>query len=214
MKKYVLLKLLLLSTVLTTETKDDLNILKEVLATKLSTSRPSPSPKPTQNTQEGQYTTLKDKVIDLLKQYQKKYPECIYIPPQLIPDEGMHIKKETKICKENFVRGWIMGTNWAKLFYYNLKSKNEGWEKLKETGNFFLEKSDKRNSEFECAYRGMKHGYHNNFELMEDEDSLINLESYEDFAKVKFDNLETYFRKLKAKVNDEELPKASVSMED
>ena len=223
MKKYVLLKLILLTTVLSTQNKDDINILKEVLASKMDDSQISASPlqkknanqkKKTENAQEGEYTTLKDKVVDLLKQYQEKYPECIYIPPQLIPDEGMHIKKESKVCKENFRRGWVMGTNWAKLFFMNGKLKEEGWDKLQETGNFFLQNSESKKSEFECAYRGMKKGYFNNFELLEDNDEVIHLQSYDDFVKVKYDNLDTYYKKLQAKVNDEEVPETTLSMRD
>jgi len=71
---------------------------------------------------------LKDKVVDLLKTYQKKYPECVYIPPRLIPEEGMHIQRRSRICKKNFRRGWAMGKNWAKLFYMNNYEKYQGWE--------------------------------------------------------------------------------------
>ena len=40
----------------------------------------------------------------------------------------MHIKRESENCKENFKRGWVMGTNWAKLFFMNNYPKEEGWK--------------------------------------------------------------------------------------
>lgn len=61
-----------------------------------------------------------------------------------------------------------MGTNWAKLFFMNNYTKEEGWDQLKETKDFFIENSKAQRTEFECAYRGMKKGYYNNFELLED----------------------------------------------
>jgi len=63
-----------------------------------------------------------------LKQYADQYPECIYIPPKLIPDEGINVQSDTESCKKNFKRGWVMGTNWAKLFFMNNYSKDDGWE--------------------------------------------------------------------------------------
>ena len=56
----------------------------------------------------------------------------------MIPDEGMHIKRESKKCMINFKRGWAIGTNWAKLFFMNNYSKNEGWNELNDTKDFFI----------------------------------------------------------------------------
>ena len=58
-------------------------------------------------------------MIKLLENYHSKYPECVYIPPKMIPTEEVNIVKRDDKCRLNFRRGWIMGTNWAKLFYMN-----------------------------------------------------------------------------------------------
>lgn len=66
-----------------------------------------------------------------------------------------------------------MGTNWAKLFFMNNYPKEEGWEQLRETKDFFIENWKAKRNEFECAYRGMKKGYFNNFELLEDNSKVV-----------------------------------------
>ena len=50
----------------------------------------------------------------------------------------MHIKRESELCKKNFKRGWAIGTNWAKLFFMNNYEKNEGWNELNDTKDFFI----------------------------------------------------------------------------
>lgn len=162
--------------------------------------------------QEGSYSQLKDKVLQLMKQYQEQYPECIYIPPKLIPDEGIEMRRETQECRENFKRGWIMGTNWAKLFFMNNYSKEEGWAKLKEIKEFFVEKLKTAKQEFECALKGLKKGYFNNFELLEDDSQVI--PSFEDFIQVKYANLEAMYEKLYAKVTQKEVPKNNLTLDD
>ena len=39
-----------------------------------------------------------------------------------------------------------------------------------------------KKDDFECAYRGLKKGYFNNFELLSDENKIIELNSYEDLV--------------------------------
>ena len=58
----------------------------------------------------------------------------------------------------------------------------------------------------------MKKGYFNNFELLEDNSQVI--PSFEDFIQVKYENLEAMYEKLYAKVNDKEIPKRKLTMDD
>ena len=107
-----------------------------------------------------------------------------------------------------------MGTNWAKLFFMNNYEKYQGWNQLSDTSDFFIEHWKKNRKEFECAYRGMKKGYFNNFELLEDHDHVINLKSYEDFVKVKYENLNTFYEKLKGRLQGVNIPNKDLKLDD
>ena len=100
----------------------------------------------------------------------------------------------------NFKRGWAIGTNWAKLFFMNNYSKIEGWNELNDTKDFFIKNWKQQRNEFECAYRGMKIGYFNNFEHLEEKEKII--DDYDDFVEIKYKNLKIFYDKLQAKLKN------------
>lgn len=149
---------------------------------------------------DNNYSTLRDDVVDLLHSYRKKYPQCIYIPPQMIPEQSAAVAAKSAKCKVNFVRGWAMGANWARFIFGNKKQKLYGWSLLTLTARHFKAASGSKKGGIGCGYKGLQKSYFLNFERLEEKKKARLLTRYSQLEESKYTSLKQLYSKLKEKV--------------